>query len=238
MAELLNLVSTDEPWHVARDSLAELGFVLAAASATCAKLAREVIDLSRSEIGELREEVGFMRGASSTMPQKQNPITSESIVGLSISAQALVPPLLSAMQGGHERAAGEWHSEWDAVPLAFTYSAGALARTGELMSGLNVVRQRMSENIQAAGDLLMAEALMLRLAPALGRDEAHEVVYKACELARHDHIPLGQATRIVAQEAGLDDLSMVDAQLTPETYVGEAPYVVGYAIEAWRDRAL
>ena len=56
LAELLSLEATDVPWHTAREGLAELGFVLAAIAATCGKIAREVIDLSRNEIGELSKE--------------------------------------------------------------------------------------------------------------------------------------------------------------------------------------
>ena len=79
------------------------------------KLAREVIELSRPEIGEVREEEGHLRGASSTMPQKANPVGSEAVVGLGILAAQYAGALLTAMQGTHERAAGEWQVEWDAL---------------------------------------------------------------------------------------------------------------------------
>src|SRR5690606_31799111 len=68
VAEDLGLYSSDVPWHVARDALAEYGFVCAATAESCARFAREVIDLSRTEIGEVREADGYLRGASSTMP--------------------------------------------------------------------------------------------------------------------------------------------------------------------------
>ena len=99
VADRLSLGEADVPWHTARDSLAEVGFTLASVAATCGKLAREVIDLSRPEIGEVREASGDHRGASSTMPQKANPIESEVVVGLSVLAAQQVPALLAAMQG-------------------------------------------------------------------------------------------------------------------------------------------
>ena len=55
LAAHLSLEMVDVPWHTARDGLAEVGFVLAAVAATCGKIAREVIELSRPEIGELKE---------------------------------------------------------------------------------------------------------------------------------------------------------------------------------------
>ena len=62
VAERLGLGVVDVPWHTARDSLAEVGFVVAATAGTCGKLAREVIELSRPEIGEVREEAGSSAG--------------------------------------------------------------------------------------------------------------------------------------------------------------------------------
>ena len=91
VADRLGLGAVDVPWHTARDNLAEVGFVLAAISATCGKIAREVIDLSRPEIGELRERDGDHRGASSTMPQKANPIASEAVVGIELPGRPAGP---------------------------------------------------------------------------------------------------------------------------------------------------
>ena len=128
LAERLGLGTVDVPWHTARDGVAETGFVLAAASGTCGKLAREVVELSRPEIGEVREEGGHLRGASSTMPQKANPVGSEAVVGLSILAAHHAGALLTTMQGTHERAAGEWQAEWDALPLTCAAAAGRTRR--------------------------------------------------------------------------------------------------------------
>ncbi|MEU4674886.1 lyase family protein [Amycolatopsis sp. NPDC023774] len=79
LARRLGLRGSDVPWHAARDSVAEFGTLCAALSATCARLARNVIDLGRTEIGELAEAAGDHRGASSTMPQKANPILAEAV---------------------------------------------------------------------------------------------------------------------------------------------------------------
>ena len=105
LAERLGLGVVDVPWHTARDSVAETGFVLAAAAGTCGKLAREVVELSRPEIGEVREEGGHLRGASSTMPQKANPVGSEAVVGLGILAAHHAGALLDG-DAGHARACG------------------------------------------------------------------------------------------------------------------------------------
>ena len=183
VAKRLGLGVVDVPWHTARDAVAELGFVLAAAAATCGKLAREVVELSRPEIGEVREEGGHLRGASSTMPQKANPIGSEAVVGLSILAAQHAGALLASMQGTHERAAGEWQAEWDALPLASAAAAGALAGAQRVVAGLSVFPERMRANLDADGGTIMAEAAMMALAGAAGRADAHRLVSEASSLA-------------------------------------------------------
>ena len=160
----LGLGVVDVPWHTARDGLAEVGFVLASVAATCGKLAREVVELSRPEIGEVREEGGRLRGASSTMPQKANPIGSEAVVGLSIVAGHQAGVLLAAMQGTHERAAGEWQAEWDALPLVCAATAGAVAGARRVLAGLAVHPDRMRSNLSVEGGTIMAEAVMMAIA--------------------------------------------------------------------------
>src|SRR5690606_8092780 len=117
------------------------------AIATAARFAREVIDLSRNEIAEVAEVDGHHRGASSTMPQKRNPITSEAIVGCSIIAAALSASISRVMEPGHERAAGEWHAEWYLLPHLASLAAGALSELGSLVRGLQVNPEQMRANL-------------------------------------------------------------------------------------------
>ena len=233
VADRLGLGAVDVPWHTARDNQAEVGFVLAAISATCGKIAREVIDLSRPEIGELRERDGDHRGASSTMPQKVNPIASEVVVAMSSLATQQVSALLTAMRAGHERAAGEWQIEWDVLPTVVALAAGSLANTREILSGLSVYPDRMRTNLEIDGGTIMAERVMMRLATQIGRAAAHDLVYEVCSVARHSGIGFRNALvrtldpHLVATLEPLDDL------LDPESYLGETQAVVDAALDIW-----
>ena len=233
LAQHLGLSVGHVPWHTARDSLAEIGFVLAAIAATCGKIGREVIDLSRPEIGELSEASGHLRGASSTMPQKANPIESETVVGLSVLSAQQASALLAAMQAGHERAAGEWQIEWDALPLAFAYGAATLTATARILEGLQIFPKRMRANLDADGGLIMAEAAMMSLAPCVGRDRAHDFVYEACDLVRQCGVSLAAAIReVVGNEINVSvDL---EAMLEPAAYLGEAETIVDEALTCWQ----
>lgn len=230
LAARLELHHTDVPRHVARDGIAEFGFLCAAIAATCARFAGEVIALSRTEIDELVEGEGRHRGASSTMPQKANPVLSEAVIGLSATAQALVGPLLRAMQPVHERAAGEWQIEWEVVPLVAVLAAGALTTSGKVAAEMRVRPERMLANASSDHGGLLAEAYMMTLAPTLGRERAHDLVYDAFRLARERDVPLHDAIGDQLADAGL----LPDRPLEPEDYLGETERICESALARWR----
>jgi 3-carboxy-cis,cis-muconate cycloisomerase len=51
-------------------------------SAICGKIANEIVNLQRTEIGELSEGAAPGAGGSSTMPQKRNPMLAQNVVAL------------------------------------------------------------------------------------------------------------------------------------------------------------
>lgn len=233
VAELLDLHTTDVPWHVARDGPAEFGLLCSLLCASCARFAREVVDLSRTEIGELGEADGYHRGASSTMPQKVNPIYSEAVIGLSGTAGPLSSALFRAMEAGHERAAGEWQIEWQVLPQLVALSAAALRTSAAVADGLRVFPDAMRANLDADSGLVMSEAYMMRLAPQLGRERAHDVVYRAVRRCRDEGEPLLAAVRAELGEDGAATGALLEA-LPPESYVGRPHDTVTAALALWR----
>ena len=60
---------------------------------------------------------------------------------------------------------------------------GALLHAGAIAEGMVVDAARMRRNLDLTGGLIVAEAVMMGLAPHLGRGEAHHVVKHACDVA-------------------------------------------------------
>jgi 3-carboxy-cis,cis-muconate cycloisomerase len=230
MARQLGLQAPEGPWHVTRDGLAAFGAVCARAAAMCARLAREVIDLSRTEIGEVSESMGHHRGASSTMPQKANPIDSEAIVGMATSVTSASASLYRAMEAGHERSAGEWQIEWHQLPQVAVLTAGCLRIAARIVDELTVYPQRMGLNLAAEQGRTLAEAYMFELAPGLGREAAHDVVYQAATVSKARGIDL--RTALQAEIRGMDGVREIDAA----EYLGQARDDVARAVADWRDR--
>jgi len=230
VAKALRLETTDVPWHVARDRVAEFGLVCGLLAGTCARFAREVVDLSRTEIGELSEEEGHHRGASSTMPQKHNPIASEAVIGMAATVGALASSFLRAMEAGHERAAGEWQIEWLIIPDVAYLTASALGLCGQIARGLSVFPDVMRRNLNHSAGFVMAEAYMMALAPDVGRENAHDLIYEAVVQARREGRTLPEQLRSVDH----DRFARL-TELAPDGYLGDTGLVCESALRDWSD---
>jgi 3-carboxy-cis,cis-muconate cycloisomerase len=184
LAKTLDLAPSDLPWHVARDGFVEVVSLLAGIAASLHKLALDITLLMQTEVGEVNEPYVEGRGSSSTMPHKRNPIASEFIMAMARSVRQDVALMLDSAAGSdHERATGPWQLEWMALPRAFIATGGALQQTAFLLGGLVVDPQRMRRNLDVTGGLIVSEAVMMALAPRLGRDAAKKLVGAACTRA-------------------------------------------------------
>ena len=181
LAEELGLYDPSITWHTARDGVAEIINFLALVGGSLGKLAMDVIIMSSNELSEISEPFVPHRGASSTMPQKRNPISSEIILAASKILRANASLCLDAMVTDFERASGPWHLEWMAVPESFVIAVGALSQADFALSGLVVNVATMKKNLGSTRGLIVAEAVMMELASHTGRQKAHDIVYEACK---------------------------------------------------------
>jgi 3-carboxy-cis,cis-muconate cycloisomerase len=170
-------------WHVARDAVVETINFLGLVAGSLGKIGFDTMLLMMTELGEVFEPFASHRGASSTMPQKRNPISSEILVANAKAVRQHAGLMLDAMVQDFERATGPWHVEWMAVPESFILTAGSLAQAKFMLEGLVVDEGRMRRNLDLTQGLIVAEAVMMGLAPHLGRQNAHDRVYAACREA-------------------------------------------------------
>ena len=180
LAAELDLTDPPITWHVARDGVAEVSNFLALMGGSMGKLALDIIVMSANELSEVSEPFVPHRGASSTMPQKRNPISSEVILAASKVLRSNAGLVLDGMVADFERASGPWHLEWVAVPESFVIAVGALSQTHFALSGLSVHSKQMLDNLHSTKGLIVAEAVMMGMAPHVGRQQAHDIVYVAC----------------------------------------------------------
>ncbi len=213
-------------WHVARDTLAESVLFTGLLTGSLAKIASDVMMMMSTEFGEVFEPFEHGRGASSTMPQKRNPISSELILACAKLARQHCALMLDAMVQDFERATGPWHAEWIALPESFIATAGALRQAKLMLAGLGVDTKRMQRNLDLTSGLIVAEAVMMGLAPKFGRQVAHDLVYDACRAAVESGRPLLELLCANAEISAQLQRSELERLLDPRNYLGSAAQMV------------
>jgi 3-carboxy-cis,cis-muconate cycloisomerase len=227
----LGLGQPDIAWHTARDRIAEVGCFLGLLTGTLGKIATDVKLLMQTEVGEVFEPYTKDRGSSSTMPQKRNPISCNYIHACVAMVRQLVAALLDAMVEDHERSTGPWEIEWIAVPEIFLLTAGALQQARSLLAGLEVDAARMRANLEITQGLISTEAVMMGLAPHLGRQRAHDLVYDISRQASVSGRPL--LDLLVENEEIGDSLdrAALAKLLDPAEYLGLSGAMVDRVLE-------
>lgn len=226
MMEELGLGVPVATWHVARDGLAEVVNLLGLLTGSLGKVAYDVMLMAATELAEVYEPFVKGRGASSTMPQKRNPISSELIFAASKAVRQHAGLMLDAMIHDFERATGPWHAEWIALPESFVLTAGALHQAKFMLDGLIVDEQRMRKNLDMSNGLIVAEAVMMGLAPELGRNEAHDIVYAACRTVNEKGGTLASVLNSMPEVSRRLDRKLIEQLTEPANYLGAAPQMV------------
>lgn len=190
LAKELGLEVPDIAWHTERDRIAEYGFFLTMLTSTCAKFALDLKLEMQSEVGEMSEPYAKNRGSSSTMPQKRNPIASVYVTATAASVRQLSAALAESMVGDHERSTGPWEIEWIVLPQISTLAAACLRHTKENLEGIEIHEQAMQRNLDLSKGAIVSEHVMMGLAPTIGRQFAHDLVYDLCHEAAKSGKPL------------------------------------------------
>ncbi|HEV2520687.1 MAG TPA: adenylosuccinate lyase [Thermoplasmata archaeon] len=163
---------------VGRDRIAELTNLLALIAGTAERLATEVRNLQRPEIGEVAEQFDEAHQVgSSTMAQKRNPMVSENVTSLARVVRSLSLAPLENMAMWHERDLTNSAAERIVLPHAIVLCDDLLQKLGQVFEGLRVDPARMERNLSEWGGAAMSESLMLALTQrGLARSDAHELL--------------------------------------------------------------
>ncbi|RAJ15898.1 3-carboxy-cis,cis-muconate cycloisomerase [Arenibacter echinorum] len=205
------------PWQSQRDSLAEFASILGVLSGSLGKIAKDISLLMQTEVGEVFEGAEEGKGGSSTMPHKRNPVGCALILSNATRTPGLVSTILSAMPQEHERSAGLWHAEWETLTQLMNLTGGSLEKSVDLITNLEVDKDRMLQNIEITNGLIYAEKVSLYLSKSIGKMQAHESVKKACTLALQQQKHLKE----VVQEMH-PQIESIEDLFKPENAIGNS----------------
>ncbi|NIR86031.1 adenylosuccinate lyase [Candidatus Bathyarchaeota archaeon] len=218
---------------VQRDRYAELVCVFAILASTLDKIAAEIRELQRPEIGEISEPFERKRQVgSSTMPHKRNPVTCERVSGLAKIMRSLVGPALENVPTWHERDLTQSSAERFIIPEACILTDYMLVLMTNILKDLWVDEERMQRNLELTQGRTMSEAVMMALTrKGMDRQKAHELIR---QLAIKSEVEK-QAFRetLLKNDAVHRMLSEkeIDEALDPRNYLGTAIKQIDLAVK-------
>ncbi|MGE4527892.1 MAG: adenylosuccinate lyase family protein [Rhodospirillaceae bacterium] len=185
LAQRFDLYSPPTCWASARDGIAEFQTVLGITAGTVGRIANEIFELSRTEVGEVHESLPDSVVGSSTMPHKRNAVRAEFTGALTriVINNALLG--LQGMEVEHERDTRCWRLDWHSIPESACLLDRAIVSMTAVVSGLEVDRKAIARNLKMTGGAILSEAVMFRLGEKLGKQSAHHLLHAATAEALH-----------------------------------------------------
>ena len=154
------------------------------------------------------------------MPQKRNPKLCQDIIAAAAEIRSQVPLALEAMTTEHEADRTTSLMMDTAESRACIATGDMLGRLHEVMRGLRLSPARMRTNLDLGGGLIMAEAVMLDLGTAIGRQHAHDAVYDAAQAAFVQGQSFGSLLASDPRVTAHLSPHQIEALLDPTAYTG------------------
>ncbi|MFQ5970374.1 MAG: adenylosuccinate lyase [Nitrososphaerales archaeon] len=180
VAKKLNLHPIDAATQVvSRERHSEFLFCLALIASTLDKIAVEIRNLQRTEIGEVSEPFKEGQMGSSAVPVKRNPIKSERVSSLARMLTKMVDVSLENVTLWHERDLSNSANERFTIPMSVILLDEMLTSIIKVVSGLKIDAKRISENLEFTKGRIYAEFVLDALVKkGMPRFDAYRVLQK------------------------------------------------------------
>ena len=212
---------------VPRERYAEYVFELALIGATLEKIAVEIRNLQRTEIGEVAEQFKKGQMGSSAVPVKRNPIKSERISSLSKMVRSQVAITFENIPLWHERDLSNSANERFVIPIVSILVDEMLETMTKIILNLMVNEKRIVENLYITKGQIFAEfvleALIKKGVPRfVAYKDVQRVAFKANdkEMQYIDAIKNDKAFSSKLTDKEIDSIFL------PEKHLGASPIII------------
>jgi adenylosuccinate lyase len=219
------------PAKTAGDRFAEFFLVLAMLSATLGKIAQNIYNLQQTDIDEVTEFVEGKVG-SSAMPHKLNPVASGSVVLLGRLLRSRSTAILDYIHSEWEDDHRQGESVWSFGPEVCLLLGAQLVISRRVLRTLVVKPENMLRNLERSGGVVLSEALMMALAPKLGRDTAHSLLLRLSRLALRSGRPFREVVAESPEVRGQLSALRLEKALDYRNALGLADHFVDRVVEA------
>lgn len=180
VAKALGLYSIEAATQVIpRERLAEVQFIVALIGGSLDKMATEVRNLQRTEIGEVEEPFKKGQLGSSAVPIKRNPIKSERISSLARILRSFSNIAQENISLWHERDLSNSANERFTIPMGIILLDEMINNMIMVIEGLTISSHKILDNINKTNGRIFAEFILEALVKkGIPRMKAYESIQR------------------------------------------------------------
>lgn len=219
VAEALHMNEMLVPSRNINSHKIEYIFALAMVCNALHKMAEEVYYGGIEEFDEVQESFKGGTIGSSTMPHKINPKLAKGIITNSQKLYSLMEPGLYSNVRLYEGDSTSYLLFDGLLDEAIELTTEVLIRANALTKDLHVNKERLYQNATINHGLDNAEHVMMELAKIIGKDKAHELMYKIAmkvKLEHADFVTLLKEEPLLKNESA----QYLESLVRPENYTG------------------
>jgi adenylosuccinate lyase len=224
VAKKLSLFPADVTTQVvARERYAEYIFHLALIGSTLEKIAVEIRNLQRTEIGEVYESFKKGQMGSSAVPVKRNPVKSERVTSLSKLLRSHISVAFENIPLWHERDLSNSANERFILPTSAILLDEMLDTMTNILLSISINEDKIRENLEITKGQIFAEFVLDALIKkGVSRFEAYRDIQRVAFASSKEGTDFREAVRndeIISSH--LTD-EVIDKIFIPENHLGSS----------------
>ena len=212
---------------MAREKYAEYVFCIALIGATLEKIAVEIRNLQRTEIGEVAEPFKKGQMGSSAVPVKRNPTKSERVTSLSKILRSQINISFENIPLWHERDLSNSANERFTIPTSSILLDEMLEAITKIISDLYVNKERIRKNLEITKGQIFAEfvldALIKKGVPRLS---AYRDIQRVAFAASDRGLEFLDAVKKDAAIASHLNIKEIEKIFVPENRLGASSMII------------
>lgn len=228
VAKSLGLYPADVTTQIIpRERYAEYIFQLALVGSTLEKIAIEIRNLQRTEIGEVAEYFKSGQMGSSAVPVKRNPIKSERVSSLSKLLRSQVSTSFENIPLWHERDLSNSANERFTIPMCSILLDEMLQTMIRIIEKIKINTERINQNLYVTKGQIFAEfvleALIKKGVPRfVAYRDVQRVAFEAHD-KNMDYIDAVKGDSAISSKLTHAEIERI---FSPERHLGAAPQII------------
>ncbi len=212
---------------IPRERYAEYIFQLALIGSTLEKIAVEIRNLQRTEIGEVAEYFKEGQMGSSAVPVKRNPIKSERISSLSKLLRSQMSATFENIPLWHERDLSNSANERFTIPMCSILLDEMLETMLKIIERLKINTEKIEQNLHVTKGQIFAEFVLEALIKkGIPRFDAYRAVQRVAFEAHDKGIDYSDAVKGDEFISSILSEDEIDKIFSPSSHLGASPKII------------